>query len=300
MSRILGRFGGRPFRICFRMIGIVATLQIVASAALGANRNIDLLYDISWGALHLAEAKSQWQMQGDKIVILGTVKSDGIASLVSGFQSASSAEIDFRANQWHPVYLSLSRVTKSKQIASSVHWSAGGAILSDIQQPPLDLEEVFPIPGRLKQNAIDPYSAVMRQLDHIATKGSCAGSYAIYDGLRRFEMQFDTVGNIELVSDRPYGFDGTALHCQIIVLPKGGHRIESSWHKKPPEDRQLSVYFGWFSDGLVLPVRVEIKAPVGIGVARLDVIRSKISSTTPATDLKPVPLMNIGPSVRNR
>ena len=259
MSRILGRFGGRPFRICFRMIGIVATLQIVASAALGANRNIDLLYDISWGALHLAEAKSQWQMQGDKIVILGTVKSDGIASLVSGFQSASSAEIDFRANQWHPVYLSLSRVTKSKQIASSVHWSAGGAILSDIQQPPLDLEEVFPIPGRLKQNAIDPYSAVMRQLDHIATKGSCAGSYAIYDGLRRFEMQFDTVGNIELVSDRPWSLMVQLCIARLLFCQGGGHRIESSWHK-PPQDRQLSVYFGWFSDGLVLLVRVEIKA----------------------------------------
>jgi len=281
------------------MFGIVAAMQMIFGVAFAANRNIYLLYDISWGALHLAEATSQWQMQDDKAVILGSVKSDGIASLVSGFQSASSAEIDFRANQWHPVYLSLSRVTKSKQIASSVHWSAGGAILSDIQQPPLDLEEVFPIPGRLKQNAIDPYSAVMRQLGHIAANGTCAGSYAIYDGLRRFEMQFVTVGNIELASDRPYGFDGTALECQIIVLPKGGHRIASSWHKKPPEDRQLSVYFGWFSDDLVLPVRLEIQAPVGIGVARLNVIRSKISSATSATDLTPVPLMNIGPSVRN-
>ena len=289
MPRIPSRFGRGPCHICSRLIGIVVISQIYASVALGANRNIDLLYDISWGALHLAEATSQWQMQGDKIVILGTVKSDGIASLISGFQSASSAEIDFHANQWHPVYLSLSRVTKSKQIASSVHWSASGAILSDIQQPPLDLEEVFPIPGRLKQNAIDPYSAVMRQLDHIATTGTCAGSYAIYDGLRRFEMQFDTVGNIEMVSDRPYGFDGVALQCQIIVLPQGGHRIESSWHKKPPEDRQFSVYFGWFSDGLVLPVRVEIKAPIGTGVVRLDVIRSKIPSEIPATYLKPVP-----------
>ena len=287
MPRIPSRFGRRPRRICCSMIGIVATLQIFANVALGANRNIDLLYDISWGALHLAEATSQWQMQGDKAVILGAVKSDGIAALVSGFQSASSAEIDFQANQWHPVYLSLSRVTKSKQISSSVHWSAGGAILSDIQQPPLDLEEVFPIPGALKQNVIDPYSAVMRQLDHIATTGTCAGSYAIYDGLRRFEMQFDTVGDIEMVADRPYGFDGTALHCQIIVLPKGGHRIESSWHKKPPKDRQFSVYFGWFPDGLVLPVRVEIEAPIGTGVARLDMIRSKIPGMIPAPYRKP-------------
>ena len=221
-------------------------------------------------------------MQDDKAVILGSVKSDGIAALVSGFQSASSAEIKFYASEWHPVYLSLSRITKSKQIASSVHWSASGDILSDVQQPPPDLDKVFPILDKLKQNVIDPYSAVMRQLDYIGANDKCAGSYAIYDGLRRFEMQFDTVGNIELVADRPFGFDGQALHCQITVFPKGGHRIESSWHKKPDKDRQLSVYLGRFPGGLVLPVRFEIDAPIGTGVARLNIVKSNIPEMTAA------------------
>ena len=275
-------FGTRPWLYCCHTIGIVAALQMIVSVAFATNRNIDLLYDISWGALHLAEATSRWEMQDDKAVILGSVKSDGIAALVSGFQSASSAEITFHASEWHPIYLSLSRITKSKQIASSVHWSASGDILSDVQQPPPDLDKVFPILDKLKQNVIDPYSAVMRQLDYIGANDKCAGSYAIYDGLRRFEMQFDTVGNIELVADRPFGFDGQALHCQITVFPKGGHRIESSWHKKPDKDRQLSVYLGRFSGGLVLPVRVEIEAPIGIGVARLNMIKSKIPEMTTA------------------
>jgi len=275
-------FGKRPWLYCCHMIGIVAAMQMIFGVAFATNRNIDLLYDISWGALHLAEATSQWQMQDNKAVILGSVKSDGIAELVSGFQSASSAEIKFHTNEWHPIYLSLSRITKSKQIASSVHWSASGDILSDVQQPPPDLDKVFPILDKLKQNVIDPYSAVMRQLEYIGTYGKCAGSYAIYDGLRRFEMQFDTVGDIDLVADRPYGFDGQALHCQITVFPKGGHRIESSWHKKPDKDRQFSVYFGRFSVDLVLPVRVEIEAPIGVGVARLNMIKSNIPGMTAA------------------
>ena len=275
-------FGKRPWLYCCHMIGIVAAMQMIFGVAFATNRNIDLLYDISWGALHLAEATSQWQMQNNKAVILGSVKSDGIASLVSGFQSASSAEIKLHASEWHPIYLSLSRITKSKQIASSVHWSASGDILSDVQQPPPDLDRVFPILDKLKQNVIDPYSAVMRQLEYIGTYGKCAGSYAIYDGLRRFEVQFDTVGDIDLVADRPYGFDGQALHCQITVFPKGGHRIESSWHKKPDKDRQFSVYFGRFSVDLVLPVRVEIEAPIGVGVARLNMIKSNIPGMTAA------------------
>ena len=273
-------FRTRPWLYCYHTIGIVAALQMIVSVAFATNRNIDLLYDISWGALHLAEATSRWEMQDDKAVILGSVKSDGIAALVSGFQSASSAEIKFYASEWHPVYLSLSRITKSKQIASSVHWSASGDILSDVQQPPPDLDKVFPILDKLKQNVIDPYSAVMRQLDYIGANDKCAGSYAIYDGLRRFEMQFDTVGNIELAADRPFGFDGQALHCQITVFPKGGHRIESNWHKKPDKDRQFSVYLSRFPGGLVLPVRVEVDAPIGTGVARLNIIKSNIPEMT--------------------
>jgi hypothetical protein len=89
-------------------------------------------------------------------------------------------------------------------------------------------------------------------------------------------MQFDTVGTTTLVADRPYSFDGEVLHCRIVVMPKGGHRIASSWHKKPAEDRQVNVYFGRFSDDLILPVRIEITARLGTGVARLDMTQSQI------------------------
>ena len=277
MSR-LRRFGiagliGGPFA---RLIAVMLIAPQLFSIAGAASRDIDLQYNISWGALSLAEARSQWQLQDGKAVILGTVKSEGVAALFSGFQSASNAEIDWQGGEWRPVFLTLSRVTKSKQIASSVHWSTAGDILSDVQQPLPDPEEVFPISDKLKQNVIDPYSAAMRQLDYIASAGKCAGSYAVYDGLRRFEMQFDTVGATTLVADRPYSFDGEVLHCRIVVTPKGGHRIASSWHKKPAKDRQVNVYFGRFSDDLILPVRIEITARLGTGVARLDMTQSQI------------------------
>ena len=277
MSR-LRRFGiagliGGPFA---RLIAVMLIAPQLFSIAGAASRDIDLQYNISWGALSLAEARSQWQLQDGKAVILGTVKSEGVAALFSGFQSASNAEIDWQGGEWRPVFLKLSRVTKSKQNASSVHWSTAGDILSDVQQPLPDPEEVFPISDKLKQNVIDPYSAAMRQLDYIASAGKCAGSYAVYDGLRRFEMQFDTVGATTLVADRPYSFDGEVLHCRIVVTPKGGHRIASSWHKKPAKDRQVNVYFGRFSDDLILPVRIEITARLGTGVARLDMTQSQI------------------------
>ncbi|GIR94065.1 MAG: hypothetical protein CM15mP95_0850 [Alphaproteobacteria bacterium] len=62
---------------------------------------------ISWGALHLAEATSRWEIKNEKLPILGSVKSDGIAALVSGFPKASSAEKNFMLVNGIP-FLSLS------------------------------------------------------------------------------------------------------------------------------------------------------------------------------------------------
>ena len=255
---------------------LIILLHLSTSAAGAGNRDINLVYDISWGAVQLAEARSEWQVQDDKAVILGTVKSDGLAKRLLEFHSASSAELDLIDGEWKPVFLSLSRVTKSKQVASSVHWSGTGNILSDVQFPPLDLNEVFPISDPLKHRVIDPYSALMRQLEHIADFGRCSGSYEVYDGLRRFSIKFDTIGTTSLEADRPYSFTGHALQCTVAVTPKGGHRIASEWHKKPVEERQANVFFGYFSGGLILPVRIEINARIGTGIARLDTIQSQI------------------------
>ena len=71
MATTRNNFGTRPWLYCCHTIGIVAALQMIVSVAFATNRNIDLLYDISWGALHLAEATSRWEMQDDKVVILG-------------------------------------------------------------------------------------------------------------------------------------------------------------------------------------------------------------------------------------
>ena len=139
MSR-LRRFGVAGL-IAGRVTRVIAVLLIapqLVSMAAATSQDIDLQYNISWGALSLAEARSQWQLQDGKAVILGTVKSEGVAALFSEFQSASNAEIDWQGGEWRPAFLSLSRVTKSKQIASSVHWSTAGDILSDVQQPPPD------------------------------------------------------------------------------------------------------------------------------------------------------------------
>ena len=74
-------FGTRPWLYCCHAIAIVAALQMIVSVAFATNRNIDLLYDNGWG---IASGRAHtMEVQDDKAVILGSVKSDGIAALVS-------------------------------------------------------------------------------------------------------------------------------------------------------------------------------------------------------------------------
>ena len=71
-------------------------------------------------------------------------------------------------------------------------------------------------------------------------------------------------------------------------MPKGGHRIKSDWHKKPIEERQANVFFGYFQDGWILPVRVEINSLIGTGIARLDMSKSKIQGAQMRPQLWPI------------
>ena len=255
---------------------LIASTLFFSAGVGAANRKINLFYEISWGALHLATATSEWDIQDGKALILGSIKSDGVASLFSGFESVSSAEISSRDNLWQPQFLSLLRKTKSKKISSFVLWSEIGKLLSDDQQPALDLSKVFPIPENLKEGVIDPYSAVLRQIDYIVKNDQCGEHYSIYDGLRRFDVQFQNVGRRYLVADRPFSFEGPALLCKFLVVPKGGHRIKSRWNEKPSEKRTVKVFFGRFDGDLFIPVRIEVEALIGTGVARLDIAQSRI------------------------
>ena len=110
---------------CFtRLIAVLLIAPQLISISGAANRDIDLQYNISWGALSLAEARSQWQLQDGKAVILGTVKSEGVAALFSGFQSASNAEIDWQGGEWRPAGLGKLASELAKGGGSRERWRA--------------------------------------------------------------------------------------------------------------------------------------------------------------------------------
>ena len=64
---VAGLIAGRFIRL---IVALLIAPQLVSIAA-ATSRNIDLQYNISWGALSLAEARSQWQLQDGKAIILG-------------------------------------------------------------------------------------------------------------------------------------------------------------------------------------------------------------------------------------
>ncbi len=262
--------------ILYYTLFFTAIVPVAATQVSGAEQKIGLVYSISWGNLRLAEATSQLLLADNKALITGTISGDGVVAMFAGFESASTAEIERKNEQWVPVFLSLSRVTKSKKVSSSVHWSPSGIILSDVQEPPLNLSDVHPITDVMKQDVIDPYSAMMRQIDEILVTGRCGGSYSVYDGLRRFDLEFDSMGPAKLKADRLTAFSGDVLLCSVVTMPHGGHRVASDWHKKSINDLRLLVYFGRFAENLILPVRIEINASLGTGIVRLDMDRSVI------------------------
>ncbi len=123
----------------------------------------------------------------------------------------------------------------------------------------------------LTQDTIDIVSATMNIMMQTATTGECRGTSDIFDGKRRFALNFTPTGTATLKSSKYNMYDGLASKCDVEITPKGG-----KWHEKPrgwlsiqEQGRQRgalpAVWLGKISPDLpAVPVKVKVKTQYGV------------------------------------
>ena len=94
------------------------------------------------------------------------------------------------------------------------------------------------------------------------------GSYRVFDGVRRYDLQIQDGGLITLISDDAANFSGPARRCDIALTRIGGFSTKTGLFKFGESDISRTLYLGEIR-GYWLPVRFEISAPLGTAVARL-------------------------------
>lgn len=101
-------------------------------------------------------------------------------------------------------------------------------------------QDVTPDPT-LSRNAIDLVTAVLQMLQHaqdsgVQTAQACQSTSTVFDGKRRFTMQFSDLGKSSLDKSQYNAFSGPARHCQIEIKPLAGFKGKKRGFYKIQED----------------------------------------------------------------
>lgn len=80
----------------------------------------------------------------------------------------------------------------------------------------------------LSDNTTDVMTAALNMMNAVPKSGKCEGTAEVFDGKRRFKMNFIDEGKVELRQSRYNIYSGLASKCVVKVEPMGGE-----WHKNP-------------------------------------------------------------------
>ncbi|MBI2234400.1 MAG: DUF3108 domain-containing protein [Micavibrio aeruginosavorus] len=122
----------------------------------------------------------------------------------------------------------------------------------------------------LAEGTIDILTATLHAMSEIGDGRTCAGTSEIFDGKRRFKMQFRFEDYEELSATRYNVYQGPSQRCVVEVSPVAGE-----WHSKPrgwmsiqEQGRQHgSLPTVWFAkldpEGPAVPVKIRVKSDYG-------------------------------------
>ena len=252
----------------------VVLLLLGLSSSSAAFDGQPLHYEIDWGPVTLADATVELLDSGEIRSVSADVASRGVGAWFSDFQST----------------LEIMRTSDGTQILNGR--STWGDALSNITvmwlpsepKPSVDYYrskprdyEITPVPGDSITDTVDPFTPVFNIGLGLGQTLRCEGSYRIFDGIRRYDLEIQDGGLVTLTSDVPTNYSGPARRCDIALTRIGGFSIKKGFFKLGESEISRTLYLGEIR-GHWVPVRFEISAPLGTAVARLvDVSRALIS-----------------------
>jgi len=226
-----------------------------------------LKYEIDWGPVTLADATVELLDSGDIRSVTADISSRGVGAWFSDFQSTleimrtgDGTQILNGGSTWDDT---LSNIT--------VMW------LPNESKPSVDLYrskprdyELTPVPEASIADTVDPFTPVFEIGRRLDDTQRCEGSYRVFDGVRRYDLQIQDGGVTTLASDDTLTFNGPARRCDITLTRIGGFSTKKGLFKFSESEITRTLYLGQIR-GHWLPVRFEVSAPIGSAVARLAV-----------------------------
>ncbi len=230
--------------------------------------NTELRYQVAWGNMTLAEAKVNFALGEERYEIEGSGESQGALAFFFPWKGSARTVGKTTSDGYSVSRHDSEGSYKDKTRRTTVLWTVNEPLPTLEAEPQPDLSEVTPVPEAETADTADPFTVLISTLDKLEQGDPCEAEARVWDGRRRYDLKIEHIGESELSPDRPWAYSGAAIGCRLTYTPIGGFRRESEWKDKQDEISRV-IWVGRLPNEQLVPVRIELSAPIGNFVGRL-------------------------------
>lgn len=189
-----------------------------------------------------------------------------------------------QGGQLDPARYVLDRVRRGQSQRTMLEFGGDGLIGVTFDPERSDSNALVPI--ELLARSLDPLSGLMSVINTVTQGGGCDATVPVFDGRRRYDLEFTDLGMDDILPSRKSPFSGEARRCRMQLQPvagafKNGGDDDSIWNTKPENERRrrLDVWLARpVAGGPVLPVRMVGRSSVGAVVIHMRAANASVST----------------------
>lgn len=249
-----------------RGFAVVLAGVLALSTAVHAEttRELSLQYSIHLGGFSVGAVELTAELTENTYRIGAVTRTDGFIDMVVGFLSRTESRGGIASRHPRPDEHRADNIWMGEERYVRNTYDAG-RVSADISPLPAD-DDRPPVPTPVTVNTLDPLSASLRAALIAGAEKPCAGSVPVFDGRRRYNLNFAHVATgtpVRLGGGRP------SQHCRITLerivgfsrqpwlTPVRGVEVADIWFKPLLPDLPL------------IPVRLTADTGVGDAIVQL-------------------------------
>jgi len=234
-------------------------------AALPARADpVSATYEVYFGGFHVLKAEALWVRGGSDYRLVAEAKTRGFVGWLNPWKGTTESSGRIAGGkvipQHHVNWGSASDEGEERIVALS--YDRAGDITEALVQPEQDWEGRHPLPADAGKGTLDPLSVIAGLSELLRKGGACEGSFAVFDGRKRYDLTVSDAGEKELEPTDYSIYAGPARGCRLEYEMLGGHRIERNKYVETARERIVWVARP-AKDAPLIPVRLQIETAYG-------------------------------------
>jgi hypothetical protein len=220
-------------------------------------------YDVYVGGLHFLTADILFQEQGGKYRTHLHAHTAGYLYKVLKWDGDVSSQGKIKNDHFVPAEYLNQDVWRDKPKITKLDFDGKGGIKAEFN-PPNNDQNRNAVTDEQKKGALDPATALLQMLAHVAVDNNCAMTVPVFDGKRRFDLTGQDKG-LDNIDEKDYGaYSGPARECAVdfsMVAGEWKDREKNRFWEKSEGGEGRDAFHIWLASPAAdlpeLPVRLE-------------------------------------------